>query len=111
MRRSLYRHPERARRVEIDPAVALSQREFVGRLSLTVDRDALAARLRDMHVPMLVMFGEADALVPPELAGMYLDHAPDCKSVLIRDAAHVISSDQPEAYAKAVREFARNQAA
>lgn len=111
VRRSLYRHPERARRVEIDPAVALRQREFVGRLSLTVDRDVLATRLRDMHVPMLVMFGEADALVPPELAGMYTDHAPDCKSVLIRDAGHVISSDQPEAYAHAIREFAVNQAA
>jgi len=111
VRRSLYRHPERARRVEIDPAVALRQREFVGRLSLTVDRDALATRLRDMNVPMLVMFGEADALVPPELAGMYRDHAPDCKSVLIRDAAHVISSDQPEAYAHSIREFASNQAA
>ena len=111
VRRSLYRHPERARRVEIDPAMALRQREFVGRLSLTVDRDALASRLRDMHIPMLVMFGEADALVPPELAGMYTDHAPDCKSVLIRDAAHVISSDQPAAYADSIREFAVNPAA
>ena len=110
VRRGLYRHPERARRVEIDPGVALRQREFVGRLSLTVDRDALATRLRDLHVPMLVMFGEADLLVPPEMARMYCDHAPACESVVIRDAGHAISSDQPEAYADAIRDFAANQA-
>ncbi len=111
VRRGLYLHPERARRVKIDPAVQLRQRAFVGRLSLTVDRDALATRLREMHVPMLVMFGEADTLAPPELARMYSDNAPDCKSLLIRDAGHAISSDQPEAYADAIREFAVDQAA
>lgn len=111
VRRSLFRHPERARRVAIEPAVVLRQREFVARLSLTVDREALTTRLRDMHVPMLVMFGEFDALAPPELADMYCDPAPDCKSMLIRDAAHVISSDQPEAYARAIGKFAVNQAA
>jgi pimeloyl-ACP methyl ester carboxylesterase len=111
VRRGLFRHPERARRVEIDPAVVLRQREFVARLSTAVDRDALTTRLRDMHVPTLVMFGEADTLVPPELAGMYCDPAPDCTLVLIRDAAHVISSDQPEAYARAIGEFAVNRAA
>ena len=40
------------------------ERELVGRLSLTVDRDALAARLRDLRVPTLVMFGDADTLTP-----------------------------------------------
>ena len=68
VRRGLFRHPERARRVEIDPAVMQRQRELVSRLSLTIDREALAARLRELRVPMLVMFGDADTLTPPELA-------------------------------------------
>lgn len=106
VRRGLFRHPERARRVPIDPAAALSDRELVNRLSLTVKREALAARLRDLHIPVLVMFGDSDTLAPPELAWMYCDHAPDCRSVLIEDAAHVISSDQPGIYATTVREFA-----
>ncbi len=109
VRRGLFRHPERARRAAIDPDVQRRQRELVNRLSLTVDREALAARVRDLHIPILVMFGDADTLTPPELARMYCDHAPDCSSVVIRDAAHVISSDQPEAYATAVREFAMNE--
>lgn len=111
VRRGLFRHPERARRVPIDPAVQRRERELVGRLSLTVDREALAARLRDLHVPILVMFGDADTLTPPELARMYRDHTPNCASVLIPDAAHVISSDQPDAYATAVHEFAMRDCA
>ena len=111
IRRGLFRHPERARRAKIDPEVQRRQRGFVNRLSLTVDREALAARLRDLNVPVLVMFGDADTLTPPELARMYCDHAPSCASVLIPDAAHVISSDQPEAYATAVREFAMSDRA
>jgi pimeloyl-ACP methyl ester carboxylesterase len=105
VRRGLLRHPERARRVKIDPDLQRQQREFVNRLSMTVDRAALAARLRELQVPALVMFGEYDTLAPPELAGMYCDAAPNCSSALIADAAHVISSDQPEAYATAVCDF------
>lgn len=106
VRRGLFRHPERARRVKIDPEVQRRDRELVNRLSLTVDREALAARLRDLQVPALVIFGDADTLTPPELARMYCEHAPDCASVLIPDAAHVISSDQAAAYAATVRDFA-----
>jgi 4,5:9,10-diseco-3-hydroxy-5,9,17-trioxoandrosta-1(10),2-diene-4-oate hydrolase len=106
VRRGLFRHPERARRAQVDPERALRERALVNRFSLTVDRDALAARVRELPVPTLVIFGDADTLTPPELARMYCDNAPDCASVLIEDAAHVVSSDQPEAYARAVTEFA-----
>jgi pimeloyl-ACP methyl ester carboxylesterase len=111
VRRGLLRHPERARRVDIDPAVMHRQRELVSRLSLTIDRGVLAARLRELRVPMLVMFGDADTLTPAELARMYCENAPECSSLLVHDAAHVISVDQPEEYATAVREFVRRQAA
>jgi pimeloyl-ACP methyl ester carboxylesterase len=106
IRRGLFRHPERARRAQIDPEVIQTQRDFTNRLALTLDREALGGRLRDLNVPTLVMFGDADTLTPVELAPMYCDHAPDCTLVVIHDAAHVISSDQPEDYAASVREFA-----
>jgi pimeloyl-ACP methyl ester carboxylesterase len=106
VRRGLFRHPERARRVQIDPEVAARDRAFVNRMSLTVDREALAARLSGLAMPTLVMFGESDTLTPPDLAGMYCDNAPNCSCVLIPDAAHVISSDQPELYATTVCDFA-----
>ena len=109
IRRGLFRHPERARRAQIDPVVMQQQRDLVNRLSLTVDRHALALRLGDLRVPMLVMFGDGDTLTPPELARMYCDGAPDCAFALIRDAAHVISSDQPEDYATTVRDFAASE--
>ena len=106
VRRGLFRYPERARRVQIDPEMQRRERELVGRLSLTVDREVLAARLRDLNVPTVVMFGDADTLTPSDLSRMYCDNAPDCGSVVIPDAAHAISSDQPEAYATVVRDFA-----
>lgn len=106
VRRGLFRHPERTRRIRVDPEVARRDRKVVSRLSLTVDQAALAARLRDLRPPTLVMFGDADTLTPPDLAQMYCDNAPDCAAVLVPDAAHVISSDQPEIYATTVVGFA-----
>jgi pimeloyl-ACP methyl ester carboxylesterase len=108
VRRGLFRHPERARRVQIDPEAASRDRALVNRMSLTVDREALAARLRGLTVPALVMFGEYDTLTPPGLASMYCDNARDCTFALVRDAAHVISSDQPDVYATTVGDFATN---
>jgi len=106
VRLGLFRYPQRARRVQIDPEIQRKERELVGRLSLTVDPERLAARLRDLRVPTLVIFGDADPLTPADLSSMYCDNAPNCESVVIPDAAHVISSDQPEPYATSVREFA-----
>ena len=106
VRRGMFRHPERARRMQTDPEIQRRDRELVNRLSTTVDRDALAARLESLTVPTLVIFGDSDVLVPPELASMYTENAPDCASVLIPDAAHFVGSDQPERYADAVRGFA-----
>lgn len=106
VRRGLFRHPERARRAQIDPEVALKERELVNRMSLTVDKDALAIRLRDLTVPTLVIFGDGDVLTPPQLATHYRDNLPDCSVVLIEDAGHLVSSDQPAAYVAAVCEFA-----
>lgn len=106
IRRGLFRHPERARRAEIDPEVLQRQRDFADRLALTLDPEVLGSRLRDLNVPTLVIFGDADTLTPAELAPTYCDRAPDCRLVVIGDAAHVVSSDQPEDYAASVREFA-----
>lgn len=107
VRAGLFRHPEKVRRggTPPNPAAALRQREYVNRLSLSIDRHALARRLRTLNVPMCVIFGEFDTLTPPELAAMYCDNAPDCASVLVEDAAHAVSVDQPEIYARAVRQF------
>jgi pimeloyl-ACP methyl ester carboxylesterase len=105
LRRGMFRHPERARRVHIDQAVKRRNRTLVSRLLSTVDRDALEVGLGGLKMPALVIFGDGDTLTPPSLAAMYTGHAPDCVSVVIADAGHVTSSDQPESYAAAVRAF------
>lgn len=110
VRRGLFLHPPRTPPLQIDPDVQRRHRELVNRLSLTVDPETLAGRLRDLHVPTLAIFGDADRLTPAELSSMYCDNAPDCGCVVIPDAAHVISSDQPEAYATTVRQFALGEA-
>ena len=106
VRRNLFRHPERARVGKVDPARALRERALVNRMSLTVDPAVLAERLRGLEVPMMVMFGDADALTPPALADMYCQNAPNCTSIVIEDSGHVISSDQPGPYARAIVDFA-----
>lgn len=112
IRRGLFRNPERIRKTRpAEPDVARRQRDFVNRLSLSVDGDALRQRLRKLSLPMRLIFGEADLLTPVELAPNYCDYAPACELVVIPDAAHVVSSDQPELYARAVEEFVQRLAA
>jgi pimeloyl-ACP methyl ester carboxylesterase len=73
------------------------------------DRDAdLEARLGEISVPALVMFGVDDGIFSPASGETYRDNVPHCAYVLVEDAAHDLQGDQPEACAKLVREFLAN---
>jgi 3-oxoadipate enol-lactonase len=68
----------------------------------------LEARIAELQVPTLVLFGAYDRLVPPELGSRYEAVLPKCHLVLIDDAGHVISVDRPDALAALVEDFVAN---
>jgi pimeloyl-ACP methyl ester carboxylesterase len=102
----LYAHPERVPPPSpVAPAVRAKTAALVERLR-GPDRDAeLEARLHDVAVPTLVLFGTLDRVIPPEMARFYKELMPNCNLVFVYDAGHAIGTDRPEAFAEVVADF------
>jgi pimeloyl-ACP methyl ester carboxylesterase len=104
--RQIYAHPERMPPLPpVDPAVAEQTRQLVMRLR-GPDRDpALEERMRALPVPVLVLFGTMDRLMPPELGRLYKSLLPNGHLVLVYDAGHAIAAERPEAFKEVVSDF------
>jgi pimeloyl-ACP methyl ester carboxylesterase len=63
------------------------------------------SRLERINVPTLVIHGEADRLVPPANGKLIAARIPGAKLVLIPNAGHIFSTDQPDAAHRPVLEF------
>jgi 3-oxoadipate enol-lactonase len=68
------------------------------------------SRISQITAPTLVLHGENDRLVPPDNAKLIAEEIPGAKLVMIPNASHVISTDQPEATHAAILEFLAAQA-
>lgn len=66
-------------------------------------------RLPRIHVPTLVMHGDQDRLVPPENGRVLASRIPGARFQLIRDAGHILTTDQPEACVNAICRFLKEQ--
>ena len=104
--RLLYAHPER------QPKSPPPLRELVAKhVALTSrllgpPRDPpFEARLAELSFPVLILFGTADRVTPPEGAHLFRAKLPDCHVVLVYDAAHAIDADRPEALAAVAGDF------
>ena len=102
----LYAHTERmAPLPSVDPGVQAKQQGLVARLR-GPDRDPeLEAALRGIAVPVLVLFGTLDRVIPPEMGRHYKELLPECHLVLVYDAGHAIGAERPEAFAEIVTDF------
>ena len=70
------------------------------------DRDSeMEARLPDTKVPVLVLMGTADRLIPPEMGRHYREKLPDCHVVMVYDAAHALDAERLEAVASVIDDF------
>ncbi len=64
-----------------------------------------AATLRQLHVPTLLITGDADLYSPPALIRMVATEIPHSEVMIIREAGHSSYWEQPEAFNRAVLEF------
>lgn len=103
----LYHHPERIPDwwPPADEAVTAKQQALVRRLAGPARSTELEAKLANLEVPTLVMFGTADRVIPPEMGRHYRALLPRCHFVLVYDAGHVVDVDRPEAFAALVEDF------
>ncbi len=110
LQRALFARPEN-RPPPDPPEVIQKQLALLGRL-LGPERDPeLEARLRDLTLPVLVLFGTKDGLISPEMGRLYKELLVNCNLVFVFDAAHEIQFDRPEAYADLVGDFVARQEA
>ena len=65
------------------------------------------ARLGEVAIPTLVVFGTRDAQIPSAMGRVYRERMPRCQYVLVYDAGHEVSVDRPEAFSTLVADFLR----
>jgi pimeloyl-ACP methyl ester carboxylesterase len=66
---------------------------------------ALVARLGELKLPILALFGTVDLHVPVESARHYRRILPGCNLVFVYDAGHAMAEERPEAVAALVLDF------
>jgi pimeloyl-ACP methyl ester carboxylesterase len=102
----LYAHPERQAPVPPpDPAMRAKQQAMVRRVMGPARDEALESRLPGLNVPVLVVFGTMDRMIPPEMGRLYCDKLPNCHLILVYDAAHEVDADRPEAFVSVASDF------
>lgn len=74
---------------------------------LDLDATGLRPRLRTLTLPVLVIWGERDPLLPSHAARRQLRDLPGARLLRLPEAGHAPMKDQPERVAEAVARFAR----
>ena len=99
-------HPERRRPETKSNDVIAGNRKLAATYGNGVVTDSdLIARLGTIEARTLVLHGREDGVVPLESAQFLLKEIPLSTLVVLDDAAHNIEVDQPDDYARLVRNF------
>jgi len=102
----LYAHPERQVPQREAPADVVEKQRALTRRLMGPARDPdLEARMAGLRVPVLVVFGTLDSVIPPEMGRLYKEILPNCNLVFLYDAAHESDADRPEAFVALVNDF------
>jgi 3-oxoadipate enol-lactonase len=72
------------------------------------DRADSTGSLASIRMPVLVVNGRDDALVPVATAEALAHAIPGAKLVILDDAGHLPNLETPQAFQNVVREFVRN---
>jgi 3-oxoadipate enol-lactonase len=100
------------RRIEEDLAASLrtslQRKSYMAQLQGIASWAGSQSRLSRLDVPVLIIHGESDQLIPPE-NGRILEHLiANAKVVMIPHAGHRFMTDQPEAASEAILSFLDN---
>jgi pimeloyl-ACP methyl ester carboxylesterase len=102
----LYAHPERQPPMApLPPEIVTRQVALVRRLRGPAQDSALLTAMESLDLPVLVLFGTLDRVIPSEMGRVYRATLPRCNFVLVYDAGHALDADRPEAFAEVVRDF------
>jgi pimeloyl-ACP methyl ester carboxylesterase len=109
---TLYAHPERVpAQPPPDPEITAKQMALTRRIMGPPRDEELESRLSDLPVPVLVVFGTEDKMLPAEVARIYREKISNCNLVFVYDAAHEVDADRPEAFVSLVDDFFERQEA
>ena len=99
-------------RIEEDMAVRkkwfLTEQGYMAQLQAILAWEAYS-RLPRIAVPTLVIHGQTDRLIPPANASIIAERIPRAKLVMIPNASHIFSTDQPVAAHREILEFLSTQ--
>jgi 3-oxoadipate enol-lactonase len=77
----------------------------VGDLKGMMDRLDARPLLPTIHIPVLILVGTDDQIIPLEEAEAMNEKIPNSRLEMIRDAGHLLNMEQPEMYNRVVRDF------
>jgi 3-oxoadipate enol-lactonase len=95
----------------VDEDVAIRERTAIGNEAFAVQYQAIRSwtgaidRLGTLAMPVLVIHGETDRLVPAENGRVIARAIPKAELVIIPNASHIFFADQPEASKDALLSF------
>jgi pimeloyl-ACP methyl ester carboxylesterase len=102
----LFAHPERLGTLPaVNPTAEPKVRDLLRRLMHPLRDPDLEARMRDIGVPTLVLFGTLDRSITPDHGRLYKELLPNCHLVFVYDAGHLASVERPEAVAAVTEDF------
>ncbi|MGH7074652.1 MAG: alpha/beta fold hydrolase [Stellaceae bacterium] len=106
MRTLMFAHPERLPPMPpSDPVLRKKSMGFAIRI-IGPNRDVeMEARMPDCKVPVLVLMGTEDRLIPPTMGRHYREKLADAYVVMIYDAAHALDVERPEAVFAVAEDF------
>jgi pimeloyl-ACP methyl ester carboxylesterase len=107
--RNVYGDPSKVTRELVDRYYELTLR--AGNRRAVVERFRQAppgedeARIREIRVPTLILWGGRDRLIPPEYGGLFRFDIPGSRLVLFKDLGHVPQEEDPARTVAAVESF------
>jgi pimeloyl-ACP methyl ester carboxylesterase len=72
---------------------------------LEFSEEQVSERMARIQVPVLLLFGEYDEVVPPGNAALMADKLPNAEVKILPAAGHLFPIERPEATVAAIREF------
>ena len=65
----------------------------------------LAKRLHRLRIPVQIIWGEGDGIIPPSYASSFQQRLPQATVTTVPNAAHMVTVEQPEQVVKAIEDF------